>query len=154
MKKLRTGIIGCGKVGSFHAQAYARLPGSEFAAVCDADRGRAEAFASQWGVRAYTDVEQMCREAHLDIVSVCTPHPLHANPAVGGGPRGGARAGVKAQGDPPWPPPWPTAMPSLRRVSVTASPSAPWCSAGSTVLVCASTRPLRTESWANPCWAW
>lgn len=82
MKKLRTGIIGCGKVGSFHAQAYARLPGSEFAAVCDADRGRAEAFASQWGVRAYTDVEQMCREAQLDIVSVCTPHPLHANPAV------------------------------------------------------------------------
>lgn len=82
MKKLRTGIIGCGKVGSFHAQAYAQLPGSQFTAVCDANRDRAEAFAAQWGVRAYTDVEQMCREAQLDVVSVCTPHPLHANPAV------------------------------------------------------------------------
>ncbi len=82
MKKLRTGIIGCGKVGSFHAQAYAQLPGSQFTAVCDATRDRAEAFAAQWGVRAYTDVEQMCREAQLDVVSVCTPHPLHANPAV------------------------------------------------------------------------
>lgn len=82
MKKLRTGIIGCGKVGSFHAQAYAQLPGSQFTAVCDANRDRAEAFAAQWGVRAYTDVEQMCREAQLDVVSICTPHPLHANPAV------------------------------------------------------------------------
>lgn len=82
MKKLRTGIIGCGKVGSFHAQAYAQLPGSQFTAVCDANRDRAEAFAAQWGVRAYTDVEQMCREAQLDVVSVCTPHPLHANPAA------------------------------------------------------------------------
>lgn len=82
MEKLRTGIIGCGKVGSFHAQAYAQLPGSQFTAVCDANRDRAEAFAAQWGVRAYTDVEQMCREAQLDVVSVCTPHPLHANPAV------------------------------------------------------------------------
>ena len=82
MKKLRTGIIGCGKVGSFHAQAYAPLPGRQVTAVCDATRDRAEAFAAQWGVRAYTDVEQMCREAQLDVVSVCTPHPLHANPAV------------------------------------------------------------------------
>lgn len=82
MKKLRTGIIGCGKVGSFHAQAYAQLPGSQFTAVCDANRDRAGAFAAQWGVRAYTDVEQMCREAQLDVVSICTPHPLHANPAV------------------------------------------------------------------------
>lgn len=82
MKKMRTGVIGCGKVGSFHAQAYAQLAGSEFTAVCDADRGRAESFAAQWGVRAYTDVEQMCREAQLDVVSVCTPHPLHANPAA------------------------------------------------------------------------
>ncbi len=82
MKQLKTGVIGCGKVGSFHARAYAQLPGSQFAAVCDADRARAEAFAAQWGVRAYTDVERMCREAQLDVVSVCTPHPLHANPAV------------------------------------------------------------------------
>lgn len=69
MKQLKTGVIGCGKVGSFHARAYAQLPGSQFAAVCDADRARAEAFAAQWGVRAYTDVERMCREAQLDVVN-------------------------------------------------------------------------------------
>ena len=29
MEKLRTGIIGCGKVGDFHAKVYAELPQSE-----------------------------------------------------------------------------------------------------------------------------
>ena len=28
--KLKTGIIGCGKVGDFHAKAYAQLENSEF----------------------------------------------------------------------------------------------------------------------------
>ena len=82
MEKLRTGIIGCGKVGDFHAKVYAELPQSEFVAVCDADSARAEAFASRYGVKAYTDVATMCRDARLDVVSICTPHPLHASPAV------------------------------------------------------------------------
>lgn len=82
MKTLKTGIIGCGKVGDFHAKAYANLPGSQFVAVCDADRQRAEAFAARYGVNAYTDVTAMCQAEGLDVVSVCTPHPLHANPAV------------------------------------------------------------------------
>lgn len=82
MKKLKTGIIGCGKVGDFHAKAFANLPASEFTAVCDASEERAQAFAARYGVKAYTDVESMCRAEKLDVVSVCTPHPLHANPAV------------------------------------------------------------------------
>lgn len=82
MSKLKTGIIGCGKVGDFHAKAYASLPASSFCAVCDANKERAEAFAARYGVRAYTDVAEMCRAEGLDVVSVCTPHPLHAAPAV------------------------------------------------------------------------
>lgn len=82
MKRLKTGIIGCGKVGDFHAKAYAGLPSSEFCAVCDASEDRAGTFAKRYGVKAYTDVAEMVRQEHLDVVSVCTPHPLHANPAV------------------------------------------------------------------------
>lgn len=81
-RKLKTGIIGCGKVGDFHAKAYASLPDSEFTAVCDANRERAEAFAARYGVKAYTDVTEMCTKEHLDVVSVCTPHPIHKDPAV------------------------------------------------------------------------
>lgn len=82
MKQLRTGIIGCGKVGDFHAKAYSALAGSEFRAVCDTDENRAGEFAARYGVKYYTDVAAMVKGEKLDVVSVCTPHPLHANPAV------------------------------------------------------------------------
>lgn len=82
MKKIRTGIVGCGKVGDFHALAYSKLAESEFCAVCDSSRDRAEAFALKYGVHAYTDVSEMCRKEKLECVSICTPHPLHASPAV------------------------------------------------------------------------
>ena len=35
MAKLRTAIIGWGKVGATHALAYSKIPDSEFTAVCD-----------------------------------------------------------------------------------------------------------------------
>lgn len=82
MEKLKTGIVGCGKVGDFHAKAYDILPQSQFTAVCDANMERARAFAERYGVKAYTDVTEMCRAERLDVISVCTPHPLHAAPAV------------------------------------------------------------------------
>lgn len=82
MKELKTGIIGCGKVGDFHAKAFDALHQSKFTAVCDHDISRARAFAERYGVKAYNDVETMVRTEGLDVVSVCTPHPLHAAPAV------------------------------------------------------------------------
>lgn len=82
MKKLKTGIIGCGKVGDFHAKAFANLPLSQFTAVCDANIERAKEFAARYGVKAYADVTEMCLKEKLDVVSVCTPHPIHKNPAV------------------------------------------------------------------------
>ena len=82
MEKLKIGIIGCGKVGDFHAKAFEALENSEFTAVCDNNIERARAFADRYGVKAYDDIEAMIRECGLDVVSICTPHPLHANPAV------------------------------------------------------------------------
>lgn len=82
MDKIKTGIIGCGKVGDFHARAYKGIENSAFTAVCDSNIDRAKAFAEVYGVAAYDDIEKMIRECKLDVVSVCTPHPLHADPAV------------------------------------------------------------------------
>lgn len=82
MEKLKTGIVGCGKVGDFHAKAFAGLNSSEFTAVCDRDITRARAFAERYGVKAYDNIGEMIRECGLDVVSICTPHPLHADAAV------------------------------------------------------------------------
>lgn len=82
MRKVRTGLAGCGKVGHLHARALANLPQSAFAAVCDSDGGRARAFAAQYGVPAYADVAEMIASEGVESVDVCTPHPLHAAVAV------------------------------------------------------------------------
>jgi UDP-N-acetyl-2-amino-2-deoxyglucuronate dehydrogenase len=79
---MRTAIVGCGKVAHLHAAALARLPESHFVAVCDADGGRARGFAERYGVRAFTDCAEMLRSAGVEALMVCTPHPLHAAPAI------------------------------------------------------------------------
>lgn len=82
MDKLRTAIIGCGKVGHTHATALAALEESDFVAVCDQDLARSRAFAEKYGVRAYSDVPQMIQETGVQAVVVATPHPVHATPAI------------------------------------------------------------------------
>ena len=82
MEKLRTAIIGCGKVGHLHARALRAAPESLFAAVCSRDRQRRESFAGQYGVAAYGDVEEMIQRSGIQVLHICTPHPAHADPAV------------------------------------------------------------------------
>ena len=78
MTRIRTALVGCGKVGRTHADALASLAQSELVAVCDRTTAGAEAFAREFGVRPYTDVATMLRESKVEAVSICTPHPLHA----------------------------------------------------------------------------
>lgn len=80
MDKIRTAVIGCGKVGATHALAYKTLPNSELCAVCDVSQKNANQFAKDYNVRAYSDIKKMIRENGVQVVSVCTPHPLHAEP--------------------------------------------------------------------------
>ena len=82
MEKLRTAVIGCGKVGHFHADAFRDLPGSELVACLDSDQARADAFAAEYGIKGYTDLEKMVKETGVQVASICTPHPLHAKMAV------------------------------------------------------------------------
>ena len=80
--KLRTAIVGCGKVAHLHAAALRALPESEFVAVCDASAARASAFAAQYNVSAWTDEARMLQDAGVEALMVCTPHPLHAASAI------------------------------------------------------------------------
>lgn len=81
MEKVKTGLIGCGKVGHLHAQALSSLDSSEFVAVCDSNTSRALEFAAQYGVKAYSSVDEMVQSAGLEAVQICTPHPFHCAPA-------------------------------------------------------------------------
>jgi UDP-N-acetyl-2-amino-2-deoxyglucuronate dehydrogenase len=82
LRRLRTALIGCGKVGSIHAEALKTLPESEFVAACDVGPGRAEAFAARYDVQPFADVATMFERARPEAVLIATPHPLHAGAAI------------------------------------------------------------------------
>ena len=91
MDTLRTGLVGCGKVGQTHALALASLPESEFVAVCDVDLERARSFANRFHVLPFDDLTQMLAQGRLDVLCIATPHPLHATAAIAA-----SRAGTHA----------------------------------------------------------
>ena len=82
MMKVRTALIGCGKVGQIHAAVLHSLPESEFVAVCDNSAERAQAFAAKYGAAAYTGIREMISDAGVQAVCLCTPHPQHAHAAI------------------------------------------------------------------------
>lgn len=82
MKTIKTAVIGCGKVGHFHAQALQRCEGSELTACYARSGEKAAAFAAQYHIRPYTDLAQMVRETGVEAAAICTPHPAHAALAV------------------------------------------------------------------------
>jgi UDP-N-acetyl-2-amino-2-deoxyglucuronate dehydrogenase len=81
-EKLKTAIIGCGKVGDLHALALKKLKESQFIAVCGHNKEKTKQFASKYGVKAYTDVSEMIWKEKIDVVNICTPHPFHREPTI------------------------------------------------------------------------
>ena len=82
MAKIKTAVIGCGKVGHFHARAFQACENSELVACWGRNPEKTEAFAAQYGIKAYTDLKKMVEESGVQAVSICTPHPNHAKLAV------------------------------------------------------------------------
>jgi predicted dehydrogenase len=50
----------------------------ELVAVCDINTERANSVAQQYGVKAYTNYEELLASSTVEAVSVCTPNYLHA----------------------------------------------------------------------------
>jgi len=75
-------IIGPGKVAHTHARALATIPGSRLVAVCGRTPERTQAFADQYGARAYTALDDLLGDSDVDAVILCTPHPQHAAQAI------------------------------------------------------------------------
>lgn len=82
MKELKAAIVGTGGAARLHAQAYARYAHTQATAVCSGDRTRAEAFAAEYQLRAYTTVEEMLQQERPDIVSVATLEWDHEAPVL------------------------------------------------------------------------
>lgn len=75
MPRLRVGVVGCGVLGSRHAEIYRQLPDVELVAVIDPLIEKAETVARATGSRAYSSLRDCI--GLLDAASVCTPAVSH-----------------------------------------------------------------------------
>lgn len=72
------GLVGAGAYGEFCLAAFAEVPEVRIAAICDTNAARAERFAGQYGVPAYTSLDALLEDANVEIVALNTPPFLHA----------------------------------------------------------------------------
>jgi predicted dehydrogenase len=72
---MRTGVVGVGYLGRFHAQKYASLAGSELVGVADPSASARAAAAAEFGIPAHEDYRELL--GRVDAVSIVTPTPLH-----------------------------------------------------------------------------
>ena len=75
MNKIRTAVVGAGKMGEVHSRVYGRLPQSDFVAVVDIDAGKARRLAKKYGCRYCTDCADILDKA--DAVTIATPTVTH-----------------------------------------------------------------------------
>src|SRR5205823_14051994 len=80
-KKLRFGIIGCGVIGSLHAEAITSLPDAQLVAVADLIPELAQKLAEAFHVTPYSDFQEMLAREQLDVVDICTPSGQHGEHA-------------------------------------------------------------------------
>lgn len=88
--EIRAGIVGLGRIGHrfgrsetgeplCHSEAYADLPGVSLVLGIDSDADARAAFVSRFPqAEVYASLGEVPESMRLDVVSVCSPTPLHA----------------------------------------------------------------------------
>jgi UDP-N-acetyl-2-amino-2-deoxyglucuronate dehydrogenase len=82
-RKIRIGVVGCGRISKNHFGAIdANAQDLELVAACDIDRRALEAVTGKYPINGYTDLETMLARESLDVVAICTPSGMHPDQAV------------------------------------------------------------------------
>ncbi|MGI8687811.1 MAG: Gfo/Idh/MocA family protein [Thermomicrobiales bacterium] len=81
VKTVCVGVIGTG-IGAEHIKAFAEAPGAVIAAVCSAQRERAESTARQFGIPRATSEYRDLLGTDIDAVVITTPPALHRHMAL------------------------------------------------------------------------
>jgi predicted dehydrogenase len=75
--KVRTAVVGAGKMGAIHAKVYHQLEQSDLIAVVDIDLEKARKLAEQYNCLAFSDYSDILGK--VDAVTIATPTVTHLN---------------------------------------------------------------------------
>jgi predicted dehydrogenase len=82
MSPYRVGIVGCGLLGTTHAETIARVPELSATVFCDTNLARAQALQDGYGGRATSDVSSILADDQVDAVYIASRHDSHADLCV------------------------------------------------------------------------
>lgn len=80
---VRVAVIGCGRIAGHHCRSVAATAGLSLAAVCDLVPEKAQVYAAEFGVPAFTSYREMLSSMpDIDVVVVATPSGMHFEHAI------------------------------------------------------------------------
>jgi UDP-N-acetyl-2-amino-2-deoxyglucuronate dehydrogenase len=83
--KVRFAVVGCGRIGTRHAEHIVNNKRAQLIAVCDIVKEKADALAQKYCVRTFYDYDDLLKQKKdFDVVNVCTPSGLHAEMSIKG----------------------------------------------------------------------
>ena len=72
-------VVGCGHIGKRHLAVIHAEPSARLVAFCDSDPGQLATYRAAYPeAKAYGDYQAMLNDGDVQMVSICTPHGLHA----------------------------------------------------------------------------
>ncbi|MGE5360529.1 MAG: Gfo/Idh/MocA family protein [Bacteroidales bacterium] len=79
MDTVKFGVVGCGNIGSRHLAVINAESRASLVGICDTDPEKCRRYSDLYGgVPAFTDYGEFLRSTGADVISICTPHGLHA----------------------------------------------------------------------------
>ncbi len=82
MAKIKIGIVGCGNIGKRHAAVIQSEERAVLQGVCDCNAEEAKNLAELYEMPYWKEYNAFLNEIDADIISICTPHDLHAKMAI------------------------------------------------------------------------
>ena len=82
-KIVNVAVIGCGRVAGHHLRSIAQVAGGQIVAVCDLQLDKAQAYAHQYNVAAFSNYHDMLKNVpEIDVVAIATPSGMHFEHAM------------------------------------------------------------------------
>ena len=81
---LKFALVGCGRIAKRHSELLGQnqIKDACLVAVCDIDKEKSDAIASQFNISSYTDMHRMMQSEDIDVVTVLTESGYHAKHVI------------------------------------------------------------------------
>ncbi|MGM0608825.1 MAG: Gfo/Idh/MocA family protein [Candidatus Muiribacteriota bacterium] len=82
MKKIKLGLVGCGRISQKHFDAIKNINEFELNAVCDIKKERADKASQVTNAKVYYNYNEMISNEKIDCVVLCTPSGIHPEQGI------------------------------------------------------------------------